>query len=199
MPRRPVFSIIAGPNGAGKSRLGDFYVHTHAFDGDLLAMQLRQEHPEWPERWVSGTVASTLEKCVNEALDQKRNFSFETNYANELAVNLLHRFKEAGYKICLYYFGLTSVEESINRVVQRSLSGGHNVTDEIIVYNFNEGISRINATLHLFDNISFVDGTTDYGEIIALYIKGSGIHEVADTVPAWFDRYFADNFAELSN
>lgn len=58
-------------------------------------------------------------------------------------------------------------------------------------------MARVKSSLHLFDNISFVDGTTDYGEIVALYIKGSGIHKVADTVPIWFEKYFADSFSKL--
>ena len=46
MKRRPEFTIIAGPNGASKSRLGIFYSTVKAFDGDLLAMSFRNEHPE---------------------------------------------------------------------------------------------------------------------------------------------------------
>ena len=49
MQRRPEFIIIAGPNGAGKSRLGPFYSKAKAFDGDKLAMSLRQQHPDWKE------------------------------------------------------------------------------------------------------------------------------------------------------
>ena len=62
MERRPELTIIAGPNGAGKSRLCPLYVSTRSFDGDKLMLNLRREHPDWPDRWVSGTVASELEK-----------------------------------------------------------------------------------------------------------------------------------------
>ncbi len=60
MKRRPEFTIIAGPNGASKSRLGIFYSTVKAFDGDLLSMSLRNEHPDWIERWINGTVISSL-------------------------------------------------------------------------------------------------------------------------------------------
>ena len=56
MERRPELTIIAGPNGAGKSRLCPFYVSVKSFDGDKLMLDLRREHPDWPDRWVSGTV-----------------------------------------------------------------------------------------------------------------------------------------------
>ena len=71
MERRPEFTIIAGPNGAGKSRLCPFYVSATSFDGDKLMLNLRREHPDWPDRWVSGTVASELEKQKKEAQKQK--------------------------------------------------------------------------------------------------------------------------------
>ena len=88
MERRPEFTIIAGPNGASKSRLGIFYSNVKAFDGDKLAMQLRQEHPDWVDRWIDGTVISTLMKEKETAIIQKANYAFETNFSSELPLNL---------------------------------------------------------------------------------------------------------------
>lgn len=59
---KKLLSIIAGPNGAGKSRLSPCYIHCKSFDGDLLALNLRKEHPEWEERWIGGTVTGELQK-----------------------------------------------------------------------------------------------------------------------------------------
>lgn len=50
MEIRPEFTVIAGANGAGKSRLSSYYLHCKSFDGDLLALNLRKEHPDWIER-----------------------------------------------------------------------------------------------------------------------------------------------------
>lgn len=62
MSIRPEFAVIAGPNGAGKSKLSSYYIHCDSFDGDLLALNLRKEHPEWQEHWISGTVAGELQR-----------------------------------------------------------------------------------------------------------------------------------------
>lgn len=62
MEARPEFTVIAGPNGAGKSRLSPYYIHCKSFDGNLLALNLRKEHPEWEERWIGGTVTGELQK-----------------------------------------------------------------------------------------------------------------------------------------
>lgn len=197
MKARPEFTVIAGPNGAGKSRLCPYYIHCKSFDGDLLAMNLRKEHPEWEERWIGGTVAGTLQKQKDEAIALQKDFAFETNFSNDLILNMIHEFKEAGYKITLFYFGLPTLDDSTYRVMQRKLFGGHDVADEIIEYNFYEGIKRMQQNLHLFDNITFVDGNSNFGEIVAIYIKRSNKHEITNHAYNWFDEYFEEAFNNL--
>lgn len=195
--RRPELTIIAGPNGAGKSCLCPFYVSPASFDGDKLVMRLRREHPEWPDRWVSGTVASELEKQKTEALQQKRDFAFETNFSSDMVLRMIQDFREAGFKVSLVYFGLYSEEESVSRVIHRVQTGGHDVADDVIRFNFNEGLRNAQQHLHLFDNITFIDGNSDYGQIIALHISKSQTHKVVDTPPLWFKEQFEVAFSEL--
>jgi predicted ABC-type ATPase len=197
MEKRPEFTVIAGPNGAGKSRLCPFYIHTKSFDGDLLALNLRKEHPEWEERWISGTVAGELERQKNRALESHSDFAFETNFSNDLILNLIREFKEAGYKISLYYFGVINIEECATRVMQRKMFGGHDVPNEVIKYNFTEGIKRAQENLQLFDAITFIDGNSDFGEMVALYIKKSNKHEIMNETYEWFNRYFREEFEKL--
>ena len=160
MSTRPEFAVIAGPNGAGKSKLSSYYIHCDSFDGDLLAFNLRKEHPEWQEHWISGTVAGELQRQKDNAISLRKDFAFETNFSNDLILNMIEEFKEAGYKISLFYFGLGSLEECTLRVMQRKMFGGHDVSNEIIEYNFYEGIKRMQQNLHLFDSITFVEDVT---------------------------------------
>ena len=199
MERRPEFTVIAGPNGAGKSRLCPFYVSAKSFDGDKLALNLRREHPDWPEHWISGTVASELEKQKNNALEKREDFAFETNFSNEMVVNMIQEFSDAGFKISLCYFGLYSEDESVSRVILRLQTGGHNVSDEVIRFNFHEGLKNAKKSLHFFENITFVDGNSDFGKIVALHIGKNGKHEVTNNPPLWFKEHFEKPFAELQN
>ena len=198
MEARPEFTVIAGPNGAGKSRLSPYYIHCPSFDGDKLALQLQKEHPEWKERWISGTVAGELQKQKDQAIASRKDFAFETNFSNDLIFNVIDEFKEADYKISLFYFGLGSLEECMLRVLQRKMLGGHDVPNEMIEYNFQEGIARMQQNLHLFDNITFIDGNSNFGEIVAIHIKRSAKHEVCNHSVGWFNQFFADAFAKLN-
>lgn len=197
MERRPQFIVIAGPNGAGKSRLGPFFVGVKSFDGDKLALNLHREHPDWTEHWIGGSVASALEKQKNSALERREDFAFETNFSSEMVINMIQKFKEAGYEITLCYFGLYSEDESFSRVILRSKTGGHDVSDEVIRFNFTEGSKKAKEHLHLFDNITFIDGTSDYGKVVALHIGNSGKHEVVDNPPLWFKEQFEEAFGGL--
>lgn len=198
MKTRLEFTVIAGPNGAGKSRLCPYYIHCKSFDGDLLAVNLRKEHPEWEEHWIGGTVASTLQKLKDEAIASQKDFAFETNFSNNLILNMINEFKEAGYKITLFYFGINSLEESTLRVMQRKMFGGHDVANEIIEYNFHEGIKQMQQNLHLFDSITFIDGNSNFGEIVAIHIKKSAKHEVTTHSFKWFNEFFAEAFERLT-
>ena len=197
MKSRPEFIVIAGPNGAGKSRLCPFYIQTPSFDGNQLALTLRKEHPDWKEQWIHGTIATELQKQKDHAKVFHQDFAFETNFSSDLILDMIHEFKESGYKISLLYFGLENITESCMRVDQRKMYGGHDVEKAVIEYNFNEGIKRVQKNLHLFDNITFIDGSSNFGKIIAIYIKGHTKHEVTDNTVGWFNRFFAKAFEKL--
>lgn len=197
MSRRPEFAVIAGPNGAGKSRLSPFYVSSTSFDGDKLAMQLKEKHNDWPDRWIYGTVASELEKQKKNAIETHTDSAFETNFSSDMVVRMVKEFKEAGFKVTLYYFGLSSVEESMMRVSQRMTTGGHDVTEDVVRYNFTEGMKRTKENLHLFENVTFIDGNTSYGNIIAIHINKNNTHNVSDEAPRWFREQFQETFDML--
>jgi predicted ABC-type ATPase len=82
---------------------------------------------------------------------------------------------------------------------KQKLFGGHDVADEIIEYNFYEGIKRMQQNLHLFDNITFVDGNSNFGEIVAIYIKKSNKHEITNHTYSWFNEYFEEAFSKLKS
>ena len=185
MARRPEFTIVAGPNGAGKSRLCQFYIHTPSFDGDKLMLMLRKEHSDWPDRWIIGSVAGELDKQKTMALECKTDFAFETNFSNEMAVRMVRDFKDAGFKTSLCYFGLYSESDSISRVMLRVQTGGHDVDNEVVRFNFTEGIRNARQNLHLFDNITFVDGNS---EELLNHVNNSNVHVTPEEKEFWNNK-----------
>ena len=73
-----------------------------------------------------------------------------------MVINMIQEFKEAGYKVSLCYFGLYSEDESVSRVILRSQTGGHDVTDEVIRFNFNEGLKKAKKKKQIERNSSYI-------------------------------------------
>ena len=85
------------------------------------------------------------------------------------------------------------------RVTLRAQTGGHDVTDDVIRFNFSEGLAKVKQYLRLFENLIFVDGNSDYGHIVALHIAKGNLHKVEDYPPQWFKEQFEEEFARLAN
>lgn len=67
-----------------------------------------------------------------------------------------------------------------------------------IRFNFTEGLAKAKQHLHLFENLTFVDGNSDYGHIVALHIAKSRIHKLEDNPPLWFKEQFEQSFNDLN-
>ena len=116
-----------------------------------------------------------------------------------MVVGMVNEFKTAGFKITLCYFGLISEDDSVMRVTLRAQTGGHDVADEVIRFNFHEGLAKVKQHLHMFENLTFIDGSTEYGEIVAMHNTKGNIHKVEDNPPQWFKEQFEEEFAKLAS
>lgn len=57
-----------------------------------------ETHPEWEERWIGSTVTGELQKQKENVISLNKDFAFETNFSNNLILNIIDEFKSAGYK-----------------------------------------------------------------------------------------------------
>jgi len=156
-------------------------------------LNLRKDHPDWPDRWVSGTVASELEKQKTKALAERKDFAFETNFSSDMVVGMVNEFKTAGFKITLCYFGLTSEDDSVMRVTLRAQTGGHDVADDVIRFNFSEGLVKVKQHLNLFENLTF--RSTEGLSLCAPESKTcEDLHDKSTGLYLYGDLYVADEF-----
>jgi len=198
---RPQFFILAGPNGAGKSTYGHEHVpkDTIIFNGDLVYAELLQKYPDYDPEKLKGGVPARLEKERDEAIAQRRDFAFESNYSNDLAIEITDTFKKAGYETNLIYFGLDAVETAAIRVDTRVALGGHFIGTDEIIFNYQEGIKRVRENMHRYDRVKFVDtGIRGIAPVIAYYLKENGKHAVLNSNIDWFNSQFNDRLLEIA-
>jgi predicted ABC-type ATPase len=193
------FTVVAGPNGAGKSTLKDEFIRpgTYYFDGDIVFAHFANKYPLLSAEQLEGGVAGTLEKLINEAIEKRKDFTFETNFSSDMATNITKKFKENNFIVNLIYVGIDSLNDCKNRVENRVAFGGHNVSDNQIEFNYHEGINRVAENLSLFDNIAFVDNMkVGRSKIVALSKKGM-IKSIVDENCKWFNNHFKSPFEKL--
>jgi predicted ABC-type ATPase len=151
----PVLYIITGSNGAGKSSIGPDYIpillRKSIFDGDKLFMQKRRDfftingiksHKEC-KKLAAEFVENTFDNLVEFSLKHNADFVYEGHFTNDSTWDIPQKFKDAGYKIHLIFFGLTDTSLSEIRVIGRVKEGGHYVDPITISNNFHGNLEKL--------------------------------------------------------
>ena len=140
----PNVIVLAGPNGAGKStaaaRLlqGTLQV-TEFVNADVIARGLSAFHPEGASM-AAGRIMLTR---LHELAEDGKDFAFETTLASRSFAPWLKRIiEERGYRLSLFFFWLPSPDMAVNRVAERSRSGGHSVPEETIRRRYERGLEN---------------------------------------------------------
>lgn len=135
--QRPRCIIIAGPNGAGKTTFArEFLLREvgviHFVNADLIAGGLSPLHPELAARQAGRLVLTELSRLVKA----RENFAFESTLSGRTYLQLLKRWKIAGYRIEIVFLSLPSVQLALQRIAARVHQGGHNVPRADVIRRF---------------------------------------------------------------
>lgn len=195
----PVLIIITGSNGAGKSSIGPDYIpsklRNSIFDGDKLFMEKKSEI------WASGVRShkecrnQAFEKLVEDSINNNSDFVYEGHFTNEATWDVPKKFKAAGYKIHLIFFGLTDTALSETRVIGRANEGGHYVDPFTVQSNFYGNLEKVDKYYSLFDSVRIFD-TSGIEHIELVKLKDGVPHSAIPSkeLPNWF----TENLKEIS-
>lgn len=135
--------MISGPNGAGKTTTAMSFISSEMIDefinADEIARGLAPLHPET----MSLTAGRLLLKRLNELLEARKSFAFETTGAGTNYIKHLKKAQELGYTIYLLFLWLPSPELAVERVANRVQQGGHNIPEDTIRRRYYSGIKNL--------------------------------------------------------
>lgn len=145
--------IIAGPNGAGKTTFAEEFLPLEAncsefVNADLIASGLSPFQPES----VAFTAGRLMLSRMRDLVASGKSFALETTLSSRTYLALIPQWKEAGYRIKLYFLKLPDPEFAIQRVAQRVALGGHAIPEPTIRRRFGRGWENVKS-----DYISQVD------------------------------------------
>ena len=140
----PSLYVIAGPNGAGKTTFIKRFAPRHLALLDFLNADemARGLSPLAPERAQIEAGRLMLAR-VRQFITGGKSFAMETTLSGRTYRVLLKQAKDAGFATHLDFLVLPSVEDSIRRVANRVLQGGHHVPEVDLRRRFRLGLQNL--------------------------------------------------------
>lgn len=181
----PIMFVLAGNNGSGKSTIRRSLLEKQLnvkvnIDPDLIAKQYKSTNETNPDLKAGRDVIN----LVNQLIENKESFSYETTLSGKSSINRIKKAKENGYKIMLYFVGLDNVSLNIRRVIARRDSGGHFIPKKDILRRNNTITKNLLENLQLFDHLQILDNTDEKTKIILEY-ENSQVKYCSNEIPNW--------------
>lgn len=174
-----IYTIVGGVNGTGKSsltgvlkaQLNDLGV---IVDVDKITAQVGGSAIQ------GGKIAlDRIADCLNKGI----SFTQETTLSGRKTEATAAQAKAQGYFVRLYYVGLDTPEECLQRIENRVKHGGHDIREEDVLRRFAGRWEAVAKVLPYCDGAHFFDNFNGFVEV-AEYKNGELITK-GDKLPAW--------------
>lgn len=109
---------------------------------------------------------------LDELVEQRQNFNFETTLSSQQALHLIQKAKSAGCKILVIFVTLESVELNVLRVRQRVSPGGRSIPEAMIRRRYDKTFQNLPHAIVLADESLIVDNSKDHPEALAKIVDG---------------------------
>lgn len=173
------YTIIGGVNGTGKSSLtGVLKTQTSDLGQIIDVDKITAENGG--SAIQGGKIAlDRIRNCLNKGL----SFTQETTLSGRKTEITASEARSRDYIVRLYYVGLDSPEECLQRIENRVAHGGHNIREEDVLRRFAGRWEAISKVLPYCDEAHFFDNYNGFVEV-AEYINGELIIKT-ENPPAW--------------
>lgn len=173
------YTIIGGVNGTGKSSFTGVMKSSVTdlgviVDVDKITASVGGKPLEG--------VKIALQK-IQDCLDKGICFTQESTLSGSFVPRTAKKAQDLGYYVRLYYIGLDSAEESLQRIANRVKRGGHNIATADVQRRFEDRWKALAAVLPYCDEATFYDNDNGFREV-AVYRNGELLF-VGEHRPKW--------------
>lgn len=142
----PNLYILAGPNGAGKTTaaytlLPEVLQVFEFVNADEIARGLSPFNVESVAFEAGRLMLQRIDYLIKKGVD----FALETTLSTRSYVQTIHRAKEAGYTVTLFFMYLSSAEMAVDRVAKRVSMGGHNIPTDVVHRRYERALINLFA------------------------------------------------------
>jgi len=188
--RKPTLCVVAGPNGSGKTTTTAQLLHDE-WTADSLYINPNNIAQEVFGDWNSPeAVLKAAERATQlryECLKQGRNFVFETVFSATEKLEFLHKAKDAGFFIRLFYVCTSDPTINVVRITQRYLDGGHEVPISKIISRYYKSLLNAAKAISFVDRAYIYDNSIDNQLPRLLYrtVDGNVFKQYTTDIPEW--------------
>ena len=155
------YILIAGVNGTGKSSLrgvleGQGVLLGHIIDADVIAKQNNYNNIKAGKKAIAE---------INYCLENNLSFTQETTLAGHRVEKTIRQARRQGYYVTMFYVGLSSKEESLNRIANRVKKGGHDIPKNDVIRRFDNRINSLKKIVPLCDEVIFYDNENGFVKV----------------------------------
>ncbi len=158
---KPLAVFLLGADGSGKSSLREYLnlssIQTN-IDPDALNRIAKNTHNENYLLFASKQALTMFKHATQNHL----NLCMESTLAGKSAMKRLSQAKKRGYRVLVYFVGLSKVELNIKRVAERVQKGGHNIDRKLIIKRYSESIENLIVSQKHIDELHVIDNSKDY-------------------------------------
>ena len=186
----PVLIVIAGPNGSGKTTITSKILR-HEWLEDAIYInpdQVAQERfGDWNSPEAIMQAAQYCEQQRDECLCKGQSLIFETGLSSEGKVDFIHRAKQAGYFIRLFFVSTCHPSINSSRIAKRVMQGGHDVPIPKIISRYQKSILNCKRVAALVDRVYVYDNSVEDTEARLLFRMTDGqlFKQYTDDIPEW--------------
>lgn len=167
------------------------------FNPDEAALRFREVDPSLAPQEANSRAWQEGRRLLERAILERKSFAFETTLGGRTMASLLDRAASTGLEVRIWYVGLRSPEEHIERVRARVARGGHAIPEADIRRRYTRSLENLVwllpklTELRVFDNSD--EGDPKAGRRpnprLLLHVKrgeilGPDVSELAKT-PEW--------------
>ena len=176
------YTIVAGVNGCGKSSLTGVLRTEIDNSGKIIDV----------DKLTASCGGNILEggkqavALIEDCLEKEICFTQETTLSGIKTLNTIKRAIEKDYYIRLYYVGLDTMQESLQRIANRVKKGGHNIDTESVEKRFEKRFDDLLLILPYCNEATFYDN--DNGFVTVGKYKNGEIQPIGHFLPKWFEE-----------
>ncbi len=165
-----IFTIVGGVNGVGKT--------------SMLGV-LKEILPEMGIILTGADCGALVDPTaqIDDCLKKGISFTQETTLSGFRTERTAKKALEAGCFVRLYYVGLNTAQESLDRIANRVKRGGHNIPTDDVLRRFDGRWEAVAKVLPYCNEAEFYDN--DNGFVKVGEYRNGELILVGESHPAW--------------